>query len=271
MPAVAALDLDFDLGEISIWAARSAEFFERPAAELMRDNLRNLVAKIVRITPPHTAGSGNFSGGSRSVGSTEAKRHGEGKVEADIRRVYVAVPIVISDVKRHAPKSAKQFSYLVFNAKYAAAQDLLRRTGSTFANVPIDKFDGGLAHSRMRNRRGSVARTARPQLIVVDPRALDKYIKGRVGNVGLMASGWAPSLHALGGGVARWIGRHGDKQGSATLVAYPGEFRFIGVWKISWNNSAADLSRRVDAAIGYQVNAMVRALEGAMKKHGVTT
>jgi hypothetical protein len=226
------------------------------------------MAKIIRITPPHSAGKTDFGRGSRSVGASDARRQGESKVQGDIRRVYVPLPVVMAAL---SPIERRKVAGLVKRKRYRDAESVLRATASEWSHTPLDLFDGGKLHSMARNRDGAVSKAARPSLIVVNPKELDRYIETRVRNVGLMASGFAPSLVQLGGSVARWIGRHGGGQGSAREVRREAEYLFIGIWSISWNRQETDVGRRVDAAIGYQINATVRALEAAMKKHGVTT
>lgn len=163
---------------------------------------------LVQVTAP-----------SQGKANTEAKRRGEAKVEADIRKAYGTPSDLWRLIRDQSNKgTADNFWAYMKLGRWHQANDLaLRITGHG-----LDVFDGGIEHQRRRNPRtgrvigGEQPRDKRLFLAPTQLKALDAYIKQQQARVGLLASSLPAAADSKLGkisGVPAWISRHRGRLG----------------------------------------------------------
>ena len=211
---------------------------------------------LVQVTAP-----------SQGKANTEAKRRGEAKVEADIRKAYGTPSDLWRLIRDQSNKgTADNFWAYMKLGRWHQANDLaLRITGHG-----LDVFDGGIEHQRRRNPRtgrvigGEQPRDKRLFLAPTQLKALDAYIKQQQARVGLLASGWSAAANALDVPVAAWIARHGPTTGSVQIDLSGDRMSVIATNYAPGLPAGvrAELKRRLVKAVEYQTNTMERAIAG---------
>lgn len=135
-----------------------------------------------------------------------ALKQGQAAVLRDIAKVYRSIDTIFAVIAAKDERAAKAF----FKAAKAGDRVTVARLLSDYGmanlkSTPFGPFDGGARHKANRNRRGRVQRRG-PIYIVTDPKALQKYTKAKLANVGTGKSAWASCARQLGGarGIPLW-------------------------------------------------------------------
>lgn len=164
----------------------------------VRDEARLFVVAAVKITPPASAG----------VTGKKAQLQGEGAVERDLRSLYSSAPAAYQIIAKKDPAMAAAFYKAMLQGNFPEAQRILAASGTRWRNVPVGTFDPGL-HRAERDRRGRVRHRLVPGRIVTDFRKLDRHIKKKKKNVGLLAAGFNSAAIVLSASLPAWVKRHG--------------------------------------------------------------
>lgn len=97
----------------------------------------------------------------------------------------------------------------------------------------------------------------------VDAVKLKQLARALKGRVGRMASSWMASANRLGVKVPNWISRHGSGPGSCKVGMQAPQF-FVAMEAFPHANTpTAELQRRVNIALGFTQERVVRAAAGA--------
>ena len=229
-------------------------FIEKQAQGLVEKNTRLLVSSsgkvpgLVQVTPPHSDG----------VKGNKAKKQGESAVMRDVWQVYATPGKLHEMIKRAGQaQAANAFWSHIKRNEFAKAETILKRVlGKGF-----DSFDDGAAHMARRNRQGRVS-GKRPTVFLRDGRPVEKYIKRRQRNVGLLAASIPSAYSGRFGplrGVPSWIARHQRSWASGSMIERRSMRRGL-VIRISINGGAlnGEMQRRFTYVVGYRNKAMER-------------
>lgn len=174
----------------------------RQRAERMERSVKGLVRREARLAAVSLAVSTQPFGD-----GTAARAAGGGATAGDIRRCYATpgqVYAAFADVRQ-----AKAFYWNLMSGKFSAASTIVDQHCPIFRGVSISYFDPRIHHG-LRNSRGRIPKNQRPQQIVINPKALDDYVKAEVKRVGFGKAGWASCARGLDGtrGIPGWVTRH---------------------------------------------------------------
>ncbi len=124
----------------------------------------------------------------------------------DIRRVYATPGQVFKDISN--AEAAAGFWKAVKTRKWDQAQKIVNREAAKFKFTPIQAFDGGAEHRKLRSH-GRVSKSQKPVMIVKNPVTLRIYIDSETKKVGFGKGGWAACARDLGGtrGIPGWVSR----------------------------------------------------------------
>lgn len=208
---------------------------------------------VLSMTPPNSS----------EHRGTKAKKVGEAVVARDIMRVYQSASGIYAVLQVLDPNLANAFWKALKDGDEATALQIYRSRISLKGQPTIGTFDKSL-HKKWR-RKGRVIANY-PKQIVTNPKALQKYIKERQGNVGILGSGMNKSAYHLRAQVPAWIKRHQGKR-STFRVAHP---RGSGRYTLELGSSVGFQQReqqyRFRYAVQYRQNAMRRQLPYILKK-----
>ena len=224
--------------------------------QLVTDQGRLLTRDLLRMTPP-------FGGHPITESWNAQRRIGEAEVARDVGRVFR--PISTFSILAH-PKNlplAMALQRLVQSKDLAGIQTLLERLG--FQIKVVNQPDAGL-HKAARRGRGRVPKSHRP-VLVLDERALKRFVSQLVGDVGKTKSGWLAAADALGvKGVPNWIRRHaGQVQGSVRIEKQPGSFSITIGNLVGWSSDFSHLSI-VQSALTHRARAMQLQAEAILQR-----
>lgn len=214
--------------------------------KLVRDQSRLFARDVLRITPP-------FGRHSITESFNVQRRTGEAAVKRDLGRVFMG-PKDLSVLKHpKSPRLAKNLEQAIRARDTAAVQAILEKIG---LQVKVIEQPDATIHRGARNRRGRV-RGNREPMLVLDQRALDRYVKDVVGHVGKTKAGWLPAAAALGvTGIPNWIRRHGGQ--TPGLIRFEGrgnKFAVVIGNLVAWGQAFSEL-RIVEEALKLRVRAM---------------
>ncbi len=132
---------------------------------------------------------------------------GQVATSSDIYRVYTTPGAVYEAFPNEGV--AKVFWFHFKSGRYSEASGIVNKSCLKFAGIPIDNFDGGAAHSRLRNNQGRISKSQRPVMIVKNPRELKNYVESEEKKVGFGKGGWATCAKSLGGtrGIPGFVSR----------------------------------------------------------------
>ena len=155
------------------------------------------------------------------------------------------VRLFLRDVVRITPPSNGSLSK-------AAGDRRIRRelNGIMRQSRAANAEDPATVHARYRRGRGRVYSNLRTGAVDRRHRVrnLREYIAMIQRKVGLLASGFAPAMRAVGMQVPPWIARHGSGNGSYTNVQGFHGRRIRVVNRIPYAAAVRDLGRRVQSA-----------------------
>lgn len=158
-----------------------------------------------------------------------ALKKGQAAVLRDVAKVYRSIDTIFALIASKSEPAAKAF----FKAAKAGDRVTVARLLSDYGmqnlkSTPFGPFDGGARHKQNRNRRGRVQRRG-PLYIVTDPKALQKFTKEKVANVGTGKSAWASCARQLGGvrGIPYWATKNRAAGRVENLSTRPDDPRII--------------------------------------------
>lgn len=222
---------------------------------------------LAQITPPFMLGAGK-----KDNSSSSAFARGKKAVARDIQSVYGAPWKMFNLIKQFDAVAARAFWALMTKERnFAKANALaLKITGRQMV-----AFDDGTAHRGRRDNRGRVS-GRNPSIYVTDIRSINRYIKLRQANVGLLASALvAPGEQRLGAirGVAEWVRRHSNSAWG-TVKVIDAETGAVVQMEAHVPYGGVGLQRLFNAALEFRLDAFGREipniLRAAIKKVGLT-
>lgn len=152
---------------------------------------------MMQLTPP----SGNGATG------TAAKKRGEAAVMRDIDKVYATASETYLAIAEQSTAAASGFWFAIMRDDITEAQRILAAAGGRWRNIRIGEFDKSY-HAKSRSKKtGKVSRHV-PAQVLLNHRALQKYIREKRKQVGYLASGWSSAASKFGASVPVWISRH---------------------------------------------------------------
>ena len=189
--------------------------------EATRQAARGFVRREIAITPP-------ASDGSTGLG---ARRQGERKIDRELARVFVPVPL----------KHKRREQYPDVEAIY---------------------------QQEVYPRKGKRGLSARPlgQRYHVDQQKFNALRESLVGNIGLLASGWNAAAGALGVPVPAWIARHGLANGACEVLIEENRIVIVLTNAVSYARDVDGYDRRTRAALDYQAQAFEREIGFLLEK-----
>lgn len=238
-----------------------ARYSKRGGQEILFEEAKNFVRRVISVTPP-----------SKGKASTEARKHGEAAIAADLSRVLSPAPQGFIDhfVDFWGGREAKE----MFGHKGAAALGFIY----TRALEKDELTDWHQSRRRKDGRVMDINRNVTTGLRKRDLRGLDmglvetgtyEWFKKRVQRrVGLLASGWNRSAERLGYKPPAWIRRHGTDRGGAEITLGNGVFRVRITNDVPFADSVKGLQRSVQSALNMQGQAMDRRVAYFIEKAG---
>lgn len=202
---LSAAQMIVDVSDLERWRGKVvdvASATNRDFTVVFRDELRLLMQRVIRLTPPHDGGTG-VGGQMRTIGKNAVKR--------DISRA----------IRLLSPKGVNAMP-LKPRLKKWVKKYVAERNGGALAKMAADGVFGHRnrnlviltgekeiadAHRRMRDSRGVVRRSSTPYA-TFDSDAYDTHVARKQGNVGMAKGGWEAAYAAVGGSSAEWIARH---------------------------------------------------------------
>lgn len=225
------------------------KFTNQSMAELVDQQAKLFIADkktgMIGLLPPNSEG----------VHGGEAKKQGERAVARDINRVYASAGEMYLAIHGINPAAAAGFYSAIKNGDDVEANRIIQSVGGRWRNVRVGSFDESL-HEKYR-RKGKVNRQV-PAQVLANVKQLEAYIKKKIKNVGLMASGWNDAAKKIGARIPAWVKRHGGKNSSAQvkITKVGKEIRMQSRTGID----SARIADRARYAIKYRINAMKRRL-----------
>lgn len=237
----------------------------------LREVARGTLKRVIEITPPaHVSriGTDRF----RSTPDTEissvvlggaAKRHGEAKVESDIRKLYGTPSDAYAMIKASKANEGEAAGFWQHYKKGEidhAATLFRKATGRGFG-----AFDDGKLHKSWRNKRGNVSAKGKANFFVSNPDALKAYIRLIKSHVGWLAAGWNQACAMLGVQPPQWIWRH-SSPGAGTVETTESRVTITMTNRVRYVDNINDWQRRIQYAVNSQAAALNRRSEDYMKK-----
>ena len=225
----------------------------KTANEELLTQARGFVREIIRITPP--------AQGSASVRKNQSI--GEHAVARDVGRVYLSAGRAYNHIRDVLGEpQAKAFWAAYQSGNKPVAESLLRRAGGLSARVSLGPFDGGAHHARNRNNRGRVSRD-RHELVPTPGPEYEAYMNRKIGNVGILASGWVASARLVGERAPAYASRHSGNGAAHVTRKRSGDI-------YTFHNrvpyaTQADLRRRADLVLAKQRRKLVERIRRTVR------
>lgn len=208
------ITVGFDTGALN---AQMNEFIAetgREAGQVVRDQARLLVRDLIAATPPF----GKHTFDRREESYNDQRKIGEKAVERDIRKKFISLRQFIDErVTKPELKEALaaagglgvsqktgKGTFSTRRANPAAVEAILANLGIEMKAVLVpDPAD----HKRARTRKGRVHRPR--QVVILQEKALDRYVREVQSHVGKSKAGWMSAALGLGvKAIPNWIRQH---------------------------------------------------------------
>lgn len=208
------VSLSFDTLGFNSEMTRFIEETGREAGEVIRDQARLFVRDLIAATPPF----GGHTFDRRQESFNDQRRIGRARVEKDIRKKFISLRQFIDErVHNQEIKEALAAAGGLGVSKKTGKGTFSKRRANPEAvalilkNMGIDMkvmvLPDPADHQRARTRKGRVNRPR--QVIVLQDRALDRYVRQVQEHVGKSKAGWLQAALALGvKGIPAWISAH---------------------------------------------------------------
>lgn len=248
-----AVSASMDISALLKKIRKVPEGMRKPLTNLVEGQGRLWLNDVIKYTPPANAdASGNA-----------AKKQGEAAVARDINQVYGGAPQAYLEIKKKDPAMARAFYKAMLQSDFATAQDILRRSGSKWRNVPVQAFDESL-HQKFRRAGGKVNRQV-PAQITTNWRKIKPYISKRQKKVGYLGSGYAASASGLKSRIPAWMKRHGSGGGSFRRISSKRNYRVKVTNSVKYANYKGAQDRQDRFARGAKAN-IRKKLKAALRK-----
>lgn len=202
----------------------------RDAREVLADEGRLLVKKIMQITPPKNEAQGD-----------KAVRRDLARAMKPLNEDYFESAELKKLVRETPPEQ--------FEAKLVSIKGWDRWRVKPFSKD---------LHKSRRNKRGRVSGTWRD--FVYPHEELEKYTEAKVKNVGMMKAAWAESFINLGGKVSSWIKRHTPSaHGRGGVIAGTNNAPFVEFENAS--KGITTVESRVQYAVRIRAQQMARRVK----------
>jgi len=219
---------------------------------MLRQQAGTLVGHVIALTPP-AAGKGQAMAESGGV-SLEAKKHGEGIIEADIKRIFV--PMKAKDEALAA--MVKGDGYRMKSGKRNV---VVRDTALTLAKMKmVHKYARNPASGRTRTQGGLFMALSRAPLIA-------QFVRQQQQKVGILSAGWLAAADALKTAkrlTPAWITRHGRQPGGADIQESKDRTAIRVHNDQAW--FPGDMSRRVQFALDRRERGLKKATEAILER-----
>jgi len=273
--------IKIDSSRFNAALAKFARYSKKDGQELIFDQAKLLVQKVIEITPPAT-GKANAA----------ARKRGEAAISADLARIFSpATPEfvnrfiafnggrVLQEDFRHRGAAALGFVYTrALERSEMEEWHKARRTSSG----RVRSIDRDTAVGAAEKKAGAVNRRRAASITTGlrtgDLRALDiglvtkadyKWFENRQkGRVGLLAGGWNRAALTLGAKVPDWIRRQGTARGTVTIELGESRMRIFIANDVEYADHVKDFERRVQQATDLQARAMERRVEHYLAQLG---
>lgn len=263
----------FDASRFNRAFKRLAAHSKKGAQEVLFDQARSLVRRIIDITPPAT-GKADIA----------ARKRGEAAATADLSRIFSSATPDFYD------------RFLQFNGGPELKEDFAHRGAAALGFIYTRALTRGEMvrwHNDRRGNRGRVKAIGRNVRLSAseisdgganrqraaqvttglrrsDLRALDvglvkkndyAWFKKRVRErVGLLAGGWNRAAARLGARVPAWVRRHGEGRGDIIVTIKSSSFSITMSNDVRYSENVKGFRSRVQRALNDQAGAMERRL-----------
>jgi hypothetical protein len=216
---MADVDMQVDLARFEEALIRYKTGTGKTWREVIQEQARLLLQRLVALTPPGTRGQGNRA------------------IERDVRRVFVdaaTAGVRIAEVAKWRQRAFEQADLGDFQFRSSRIQKLWeKRDWETleiiFARSDARRFDWSETATRQQHEaarvKGRVPRGSRRKLVVPDVKEIMKLTRELQRDVGIAKAGWIGALLAVGGRVPGWLGRQtkqfGDHQDATGKLIDP--------------------------------------------------
>jgi hypothetical protein len=156
--------------------------------EVIREQSRLLLVRLLRLTPPKTQAQGRKA------------------VAADIRKVMTD----LDGYRFESPGIQK-----AWDEKDWDALEVIFRRSPEFSRLRFSEGADASEHRSARTRRGRVPKRRKATVLVKKPSKLKRYIRDTQKRVGLTKAGWMAGLKIIQGKIPGWVSKHGSGYGSA--------------------------------------------------------
>jgi hypothetical protein len=112
-------------------------------------------------------------------------------------------------------------------------------------------------HKRMRNRKGRVPKSMRPERAT----GVGAHLKRMLARVGLLASGWNAAAAKYGFKPPQWIARHGSRRGNAVEIDRKLGLRIRIENAVRFASEVTGMQRRTQWALNNRARQMEKQLE----------
>ncbi len=196
-----------------------ANVLHRPLRDVLDSGARVMAIEFAKTSQPFGTGF-------------DARDSGHKAVARDIYRVYTTPGKAFEDIASgsYRGSNGERMEALFWRAykdgNIADAQSILDKFGVNLRNVPMVKMDGGGAHRAARNATTGRVHQTRPEQIIINPKALERYVKAEQDKVGTGKGGWADVARQISGSIrglrsegditANWITRRGQGSGQVS-------------------------------------------------------
>lgn len=233
-------------------------------ADEFTSQMRLLVRDVLNITPPNSQKARGKAGYAAGVSAINRDLFDMGFEPVEIKGHRTITHVPAGNVKGRAAVAIAPVTVATkLNPKFADP--------SAFHDYRLQR-KAVMGRRRVSRGGGKKGTFGGAQAFYVD---ITKYtaMKERLyAEIGKLAAGWIGIARALKVPIARWIGRHaGTMRGVFTMNLDPAQGRFFirainSLPATCPPNLIDDMERRIDAAKGYRINAIVRGLEGRAKR-----
>jgi hypothetical protein len=206
------------------------------APVLARQQVKGVVRNLIDITPPSGGAVGSSATGK------QAEKAGRRAIDKDLGRIFRVVPVSRG-----------------------------RGRGRGLVETPLGSSEIARWHAEHRGSGGRTAELPEASRAPVLARDLRAYRILLYARIGWLAAGWNSAASRLGVPVAKWISRHGSSAGSFESRVSPGRVELSVANRVGFAADVRGLRRRVQAAVDYQANGMLRQVAHLARRAAAET
>lgn len=203
---------------------------------------RGLFRRVLGVIPPPSVGAGR-----RAIRRDYASGYPRGaRLNKELRKL------------KRPLRTAFWSAY--FRGDMKGMREILKKGGSSLATVTIAPFDQGRAMRGYKSRKWSGGKPPPPLRIVMNPEAVDPYVKELEGHVGKLKSALIPALRKLSIAFAAYIAHHGGGRGQFRMDTRKTFKSF------EWIGKGSDYDPALIAILNHAIQRAARAHVEGMRK-----